>query len=83
MNRAVEAKRCLVKRAGVNQILDGHDAAKVSLFIHHSCQTYACSAQLLHNAICGLIIRGGYDAPYIIIQWFVSVSIEQDLDDID
>jgi hypothetical protein len=66
-----------------NQILDRNNAAKISVSIHDSCQAKPRSAQLLHNAIGGLIVRSGYDTPHIIAKQFVSISVEQNIDDID
>ena len=66
-----------------NQILDGNNSAKIVLSIHNSCQTKPCSAQLLHDSIGRLILRSRDNSPDIVAQRFVSVSVEQDIEDID
>ena len=66
-----------------NQILNGNDPPKVVLSIDNSRQTESRTAQLLHDAIGGLIVRSRYNAPYIFPQWFVSVSFQQDVQNID
>ena len=66
-----------------NQVLDGNDSAKFVLSIDNSRQTESCTAQLLHDAIGGFILRSRYNAPHIFAQRFVSVSVEQNVQDID
>src|SRR2546430_11873349 len=71
------------RNQAANQILDGNDPAKVVLSIDNSRQTESRTAQLLHDTIGGLIVRSRYNAPYIFAQRFVSVSFEQDVQNID
>ena len=71
------------RNEAANQILDGNDPAKVVLSIDDSRQTESRTAQLLHDAIGGLIVGSYYNAPYIFAQRFVSVSFEQDVRNID
>src|SRR5438445_157728 len=66
-----------------NQILDSYDPAKTFLSVHDSSKSQSGSAQLLHNPISGLIFGGGYDAPDMIVQRFVSILIEQDIEDVN
>ena len=77
------ALRVARRNQAANQILDGNDPAKVVLSIDDSRQTEPRTAQLLHDAIGGLIVRSRYNAPYIFPQWFVSVSFQQDVQNID
>src|SRR6266576_5241066 len=66
-----------------NQILDGNDPAKVVLSIDNCRQTEPRTAQLLHDTIGRLIVRSRYNAPYVFPQRFVSVSFQQDVQNID
>src|SRR5262249_38743670 len=66
-----------------NQILARNDAPKMVLSIDDSRQAEPPTAQLLHDAIGGLIVRSRYNAPYIFAQRFVSVSFEQNVQNID
>jgi hypothetical protein len=49
-----------------NQIVDGNDPAKIFLLVHDNGKTKPGSAQLLHNAVGGLLLGSGYNAPDII-----------------
>src|SRR4029453_18676945 len=71
------------RNEAADQILDRNDPAKVVVSIDDSRQTEARTAQLLHDTIGGLIVRSRYNAPYIFAQRFVSVSFEQDIQNID
>src|SRR5512133_2533623 len=75
--------RATRRNEAANQILNGNDPAKVVLSINDCRQTEPRSAQLLHDAIGGLIVRGCYNTPHILAQRFVSVSLEQDVWNID
>ena len=66
-----------------NQILHGNDPSKVVLSIDNSRQTESRTAQLLQDTLGRLIVGSRYNAPYIFPQWFVSVSFQQDVQNID
>src|SRR5438552_2305092 len=66
-----------------NQIVDGNDPAKIFLFVHHNGKAKPGSAQLLHNAVGGLLLGSGYNAPDIVPQRSVSVFVEQDVEDVN
>ena len=71
--------RATRRNEAANQILNGNDPVKVVLSIDDNRQTKPRTAQLLHDAIGGLIVRSCYNAPHIFAQRFVSVSFEQDV----
>src|SRR5437016_3356904 len=66
-----------------NQIVDGNDPAKIFLLVHDNGKAKPGSAQLLHNAVCRLLFRGGYNTANIIAQRPVSVLIEEDVENVD
>ena len=66
-----------------NQILAGNDAAKVVLSIDYSRQAQPRTAQLLHDAIGRLIVCSRYNTPHIFAERFVSVSFEQNIQNVD
>src|SRR5437764_15290464 len=66
-----------------NQILDRYDPAKTFLSVQDSSKSESGSAQLLHHPISKLILSGGYHAPDIIVYRFVSILIEQDIEDVN
>ena len=66
-----------------NQIFNGNNAAKMLVSIHYSCQAKPRSAQLLHDPVRGLVLRGRDNSPDIVAQRFVSVSVQQDIEDVD
>src|SRR5438552_3446713 len=66
-----------------NQILDRYDPAKTFLSVQDSSKSESGSAQLLHHPISKLILSGGYNAPDIIVYRFVSILIEQDIEDVN
>src|SRR5437660_10517141 len=66
-----------------DQIVDGNDPAKIFLLVHDNGKTKPSSAQLLHNAVGGLLFRRGCNTPDIIAQWPISVFVEQDVEDVD
>jgi hypothetical protein len=66
-----------------NQIIECDDSAKIFLLIHDSGETKPSSAQLLHNSVGGLLLRCGYNPPYVIAQRLVSVFVQQDIEDVD
>src|SRR5437667_10629436 len=66
-----------------NQIVDGNDPVKIFLFVHDNGKAKPGSTQLLHNAVCRLLLRSGYNAANIIAQRPVSVLIEKDVENVD
>src|SRR5262245_50575083 len=66
-----------------HQILARNDAAEVVLSIDDSRQAEPLTAQLLHDAIGGLIVRSRHNAPHIFAQRFVSISFEQNVQNVD
>src|ERR1700758_1021028 len=66
-----------------NQIFGGNDPVKDILSSDDSRQPQPRSAQLLHDAICCLIIRSCYNAPHIFAQRFVFVWVKQYVQDVD
>src|SRR5947208_15260728 len=66
-----------------NQIVDGNDPAKILLLVHDNGKAKPGSTQLLHNAVCRLLLRSGYNAANIIALRPGSVFIEQDGEDGD
>src|SRR4030095_17026796 len=77
------ALRVARRNQAASQIFNRNDPAKIVLLIDDSRQTETRTAQLLHHAIGGLIDCSGHNPPYIFTQRFVSVSLEQDVDNID
>src|SRR5206468_443509 len=66
-----------------NQVLDGNDATEIFVSINDRRKTKLRGTQLLHDAVGELVFRGGCNPPHIIAQRFVSISVEQDVENVD